>query len=158
MSSRANMHSRADPIRYIILSYLKLKSWLLIGWKMIEIIHSLSLFACLQVTKWLRGGRCDHVYHQIIYEQLYPCIIIYIYIYIYIYIICLFICLKSYNHTSTYAWCILRLIVDIKVFKICMPHCNVPALRDTDNGSCHFHRTVLATLCVAGVAYVCFFY
>ena len=39
------------------------------------------------------------------------------------------------------------MVVDIKVFKICRPHCNVAALRGTDLGSCHFHCTVLAALC-----------
>ena len=32
------------------------------------------------------------------------------------------------------------------MFKICTPHYNVAALRGTDNGSCHFHCTVLAAL------------
>ena len=44
----------------------------------------------------------------------------------------------------------------MKVFKICRPHCNVAALRGTDNGSCHFHCTLLAALCGAGV-YLCLF-
>ena len=37
------------------------------------------------------------------------------------------------------------------MFKICTPYCNVADLRGTDNGSCHFHCTVLAALCCAGV-------
>ena len=37
------------------------------------------------------------------------------------------------------------------MFKVCTPHCNVADLRGTDNGSCHFHCTVLAALCGAGV-------
>ena len=59
------------------------------------------------------------------------------------------------NHTST---SIGKLVVDIKMFKICSPHCNVAALRGTYNGSCHFHCTVLAALCGAGVCLfiVCF--
>ena len=40
------------------------------------------------------------------------------------------------------------------MFKICTPHCNVAALRGTDNGSCHC--TVLAALCDAGVC-LCLF-
>ena len=36
------------------------------------------------------------------------------------------------------------------MFKICT-HCNVAAERGTDNGSYHFHCTVLAALCSAGV-------
>ena len=39
------------------------------------------------------------------------------------------------------------MVVNITVFKICSPHCNVAALRGTDNGSCHFHCTALAALC-----------
>ena len=88
---------------------------------------------------------------------------IYIYIYIYIYNVWLPVRLfeetrksTSLNHTSTYAWYIGKLVVDIKVFKICTPHCNVAALRGTDNGSCHFHCTVLAALCGAGVC-LCLF-
>ena len=42
------------------------------------------------------------------------------------------------------------------MFKICRPHCNVAALRGTDNGSCHFHCTVLAALWCAGVC-LCLF-
>ena len=42
------------------------------------------------------------------------------------------------------------------MFKICTPHCIVVALRGTDNGSCHFHCTVLAALCGADVC-LCFF-
>ena len=42
------------------------------------------------------------------------------------------------------------------MFKICIPHCNVAALRGTDNGSCHFHCTVLAALCSASVC-LCLF-
>ena len=42
------------------------------------------------------------------------------------------------------------------MFKICTPRCNVAALRGTDNGSCHFHCTVLAALCGAGVC-LCLF-
>ena len=57
----------------------------------------------------------------------------------------------SLNHISTYAWYIGKLVVDIKVFKICSPHCNVAALCGTDSGSCHFHCMVLAALCGAGV-------
>ena len=37
------------------------------------------------------------------------------------------------------------------MFKICTPHCNVARLRGKDNVSCHFHCTVLAALCGAGV-------
>ena len=48
------------------------------------------------------------------------------------------------------------MVVDIKVLKICSPHCNVAALRGTDNGSCHFHCTLLAALCSAGVC-LCLF-
>ena len=44
----------------------------------------------------------------------------------------------------------------IKVFKICTPHCNIAALCGTDNGSCHFHCTVLVALCGAGVC-LCLF-
>ena len=42
------------------------------------------------------------------------------------------------------------------MFKICRPHCNVSALRGTDNGSFHFHCTALAALCGAGVC-LCLF-
>ena len=74
---------------------------------------------------------------------------------------CLYVCFEetrnstSFNHTSTYAWYIRQLVVDIKVFKICRPRCNAAALRGTDNGSCHFHCTV-DTLCGAGVC-LCLF-
>ena len=37
------------------------------------------------------------------------------------------------------------------MFEICRPHCNVAALRGTDNEWCHFHCTVLAALCGVGV-------
>ena len=57
----------------------------------------------------------------------------------------------SLNHTSTYAWYIGTLVVDIKVFKTCRPHRYVAALRGTDNGSCHFHSTLLAALSDVGV-------
>ena len=40
------------------------------------------------------------------------------------------------------------------MFKICTPHCNVAALRGTDNGSSHFHGTS-GSLC-AGVC-LCLF-
>ena len=43
------------------------------------------------------------------------------------------------------------MVVDIKVCKICRPHCTVAALRGTDDGSCHFLCTVLAALYGAGV-------
>ena len=42
------------------------------------------------------------------------------------------------------------------MFKIFTPHCNLAALRGTNNGSCHFHCTVLAALCSAGVC-LCLF-
>ena len=42
------------------------------------------------------------------------------------------------------------------MFKICTPHCNVAALRGTDNWSCHFHCTVLAAPCGADVC-LCLF-
>ena len=88
---------------------------------------------------------------------------IYIYIYIYnIYNVWLPLRLFeetrksiSLKHTSTYAWYIVTL-VDINVFKRCRPHCNVAALRGTDNGFCHFHCTVLAARCSAGVC-LCLF-
>ena len=57
---------------------------------------------------------------------------------------------KRFNHTSTYACYIRLLVIGIKVSKICRPHCNVAALRGTDE-SCHFHCTVLAVLCGADV-------
>ena len=59
----------------------------------------------------------------------------------------------SLNHTSTYVLAnyMGKLVVDIKVFQICRPHCKVAALRGTDNGSCHFHCTILAALCSTGV-------
>ena len=48
------------------------------------------------------------------------------------------------------------MVVNIKVFKIWRPHCNVAALHGTDNGSCPFNCTVLAALCCAGVC-LCLF-
>ena len=42
------------------------------------------------------------------------------------------------------------------MFKICRAHCNVAALCGTDGGFCHFHCTVLAALCGAGVC-LCLF-
>ena len=64
---------------------------------------------------------------------------------------------KNLNHSSTYAWYICQWVVDIKVFKICRPHCSVATLCGTDNGSCHFHCTVLTVLCAAGVCLCLFF-
>ena len=92
------------------------------------------------------------------------CLCLYIYsIYLYIYNVWLPVRLfeesrisTSLNHTSSYAWYIRHFVVDIKVFKICRPHCNVAALRGTDSGSCHFHCTVLTALCGAGVC-LCLF-
>ena len=42
------------------------------------------------------------------------------------------------------------------MFKICTPHYNVEAQRGTDNVSCHFHCSVPAALCGAGVC-LCLF-
>ena len=59
--------------------------------------------------------------------------------------------MTSLKCISTYARYIGKLVVNIKVFKICTPHCKVSGQRGTYNLSSHFHCTVLAALCGAGV-------
>ena len=41
--------------------------------------------------------------------------------------LCLYVCL-SLNHTSTYARYIRQLVVDMKMIKICRPHCSMQAI------------------------------